>query len=58
MATKPRISALGVAAVVDWAHRIVTDGRAQWNGGKPKGAPRPPKVKGRTASAVVTNDRG
>ena len=45
------------ASGVDWAHRIVADGQAAWNGGKPGGASRPPKVTGRTASDVVLEDR-
>jgi prevent-host-death family protein len=44
-------------ADVDWAHQLVADGRAQWNGGKPKGAVRPRTTRGRLASAVVLDDR-
>jgi len=51
------ISPVEAPADVDWAHRLVAEGRAQWNGGKPKGATRPPKVTGRTASSVVLEDR-
>ncbi len=51
------ISPVEEAAGVDWAHRIVAEGRAAWNGGKPGGAARPPKVTGRTASSVVLEDR-
>lgn len=44
---------------VDWAHRLVADGRAQWSGGKPVGSPRPARVTGdRTVSDAVLEDRG
>lgn len=42
---------------VDWAHQLVAEGRARWNGGKPTGAGRPTTIKGRTASAIVLEDR-
>jgi prevent-host-death family protein len=42
---------------IDWAHRLVAEGRAQWNGGKPKGAARPLTLAGRTASSVILDDR-
>ena len=42
---------------VDWAHQLVAEGRAQWNGGKPKGAARPPKLSRTTAGSVVLEDR-
>ena len=42
---------------VDWAHQLVTEGRAQWNRGKPTGAPRPPELPRRTAGSVVLEDR-
>lgn len=51
------ISPVETPADVDWAHRLVAEGRAQWNGGKPTGAARPAKVTGRTASSVVLDDR-
>jgi len=35
---------------VDWAHQLVTEGRAHWSGGKPTGAKRPAKITGKTAS--------
>ena len=44
-------------ASVDWAHRLVAEGHARWNGGKPTGAARPPKVSRTTAAAVVLEDR-
>jgi prevent-host-death family protein len=43
---------------LDWAHQLVAEGRASWNGRKPTGAEKPVKLKGRkTASAVVLEDR-
>jgi prevent-host-death family protein len=33
-------------------------GVAHWAGGKPRGARRPPKVKGRAVAAAVIEDRG
>lgn len=45
-------------ADVDWAHQLVADGRAHWNGGKPDGAKRPARLTGKkTASSVVLEDR-
>ena len=44
-------------ANVDWAHQLVAEGYAQWNGGKPTGAARPPKLSRKTAASVVLEDR-
>ena len=44
---------------VDWAHRLVAEGRAQWSGGKPIGSPRPARVTGAgPVSDAVLEDRG
>ena len=44
---------------VDWAHRLVAEGRAHWSGGKPVGSPRPARMTAaRTASDAVLEDRG
>jgi len=51
------ISPVEVRADVDWAHALVAEGRATWNGGKPTGAPKPAKLTRRTASSVVLEDR-
>ena len=51
------ISPVEASPDVDWAHRLVAEGRAQWSGGKPKGAARPPKLTRRTASSVILDDR-
>jgi prevent-host-death family protein len=43
---------------IDWAHQLVAEGRAHWNGGKPTGATKPATLTGkRTASSVVLEDR-
>jgi len=43
---------------IDWAHELVAEGRAHWNGGKPTGASKPVAATGkRTASSVVLEDR-
>jgi prevent-host-death family protein len=44
-------------ADVDWAHQLVAEGHAQWNGGKPVGAKRSPTVAGGTAASIVLEDR-
>ena len=51
------ISPVEPPADVDWAHQLVADGRAHWNGGKPTGAKRPAKITGTTASSIVLEDR-
>jgi prevent-host-death family protein len=43
---------------VEWAHQLVAEGRAHWNGGKPTGARKPIAVTGKkTASSIVLEDR-
>jgi prevent-host-death family protein len=51
------INPVEVPADVDWAHQLVADGHARWNGGKPAGARRPATLTGRTASSIVLQDR-
>jgi len=51
------INPVEVPADVDCAHRLVAEGRAHWNGGKPTGAKRPAKLSGKTASSIVLEDR-
>ncbi len=41
----------------EWISAIISDGGAQWGGGKPQGSTRPPKVTGRRASRAVLDDR-
>ena len=53
------ISPVDTPAGVAWAHRLVTEGRAHWSGGKPAGHPRPARpTGGRTVSDAVLEDRG
>jgi prevent-host-death family protein len=40
-----------------WLHRMVAEGRAHWNGGKPKGSKHPPRVRGQRVSDIVIEDR-
>lgn len=51
------ISPVEAPADVDWAHQLVAEGRAHWNGGKPAGAKRPATIAGKTASSMVIEDR-
>ena len=51
------INPVEAPADVDWAHQLVAEGRAHWSGGKPTGAKRPAKTIGKTASAIVLEDR-
>ena len=41
----------------EWISTILSDGSAQWGGGRPQGSPRPPTVAGRRASRAVLDDR-
>jgi prevent-host-death family protein len=53
------ISPVDAPVDVDWAHRLVADGRAQWSGGKPVGNRQPVRIGGgRTVSDAVLEDRG
>lgn len=46
-------------ADIDWAHRLVAEGRAHWAGGKPAGSRRPAPISGtRTVADAVLEDRG
>ena len=40
---------------LEWVQRMVSEGRAQWSGGKPAGHARPPRVKrgGEVAAAAI-----
>lgn len=42
---------------IGWAHQFVAEGGAHWAGGKPTGARRPVKVKGKSVAAAVLEDR-
>ncbi len=42
----------------EWAHQLVAEGRAHWNGTKPRASTRAVRLKGqRLASSVVLEDR-
>ena len=51
------ISPVDAPVDVEWAHKLVAEGHARWNGSKPTGARRPPRITGRTASSIVLEDR-
>lgn len=52
------ISPVEMPADVEGAHQLVAEGRARWSGGKPTGARKPVKLRGRgTAASVVLEDR-
>ena len=40
-----------------WLHRMVAEGRAHWNGGKPTGSKNPPRLSGQPMSDAVLEDR-
>ena len=40
-----------------WIWRMVAEGRAHWNGGKPQGSKNPPRLKGSPMSDAVLEDR-
>ena len=53
------ISPVEAPAGLDWAHRLVAQGRARWNGGKPAGGTPSVRIKGsRTVADAVLEDRG
>ncbi|MGH9410793.1 MAG: type II toxin-antitoxin system Phd/YefM family antitoxin [Vicinamibacterales bacterium] len=53
------ISPIATPAGVEWAHRLVAEGRAHWSGGKPAGNPQPGQLADRrTVSDAVLEDRG
>jgi antitoxin (DNA-binding transcriptional repressor) of toxin-antitoxin stability system len=51
------ISPVHAPTSLNWAHKLVASGHAQWSGGKPVGAKRPPKVTANAASAAVLENR-
>ena len=51
------INPVEAPADVDWAHQLVAEGHAHWSVSKPTGARRPAKIKGKTASSMVLEDR-
>lgn len=51
------IAPIDVPPGVDWALQMVTEGRARWNGGKPAPGARPRLAGGKSAGAMVIDDR-
>ena len=45
------------AATTEWAHAMVAEGRAHWNGGKPLGLTPRIKSRGKPTSRMVLEDR-
>jgi prevent-host-death family protein len=45
------------AVTLDWAHAMVAEGRAHWNGGKPLGLAARIRSRGKPASQMVIEDR-
>ena len=53
------ITPIEAPADVGWVHRLVAEGRAHWQGGKPGGNPRPGSGTTRkSVSDAVLEDRG
>ena len=58
IATINPVSAADTPPEVEWARRMVAEGRAQWSGGKPKGARRRIALTGGpTMAETVLEDR-
>jgi prevent-host-death family protein len=51
------INPVETPAAVDWAHQLVAEGQAHWNGGKPAGAKQPARMTGNPLSSIVLEDR-
>lgn len=51
------ISPVDAPADVSWAHQLVAEGRAQWNGGKPAGGPSKARTTAPTAADIVLEER-
>lgn len=52
------ITPIDAPADAEWAHQLVAEGRARWNGAKPKPPTRVVRLKGPpSASSVVLEDR-
>lgn len=54
IATLAPIAELGDLA---WLHKMVTEGRVQWSGGKPTGSKNPPRLKGHPGSDAILAGR-
>lgn len=51
------ISPIAPAPAVDWALQLVAEGQARWDGSKPAPVSRSPLSRGKSAAAVVVEDR-
>lgn len=51
------ISPIEVVPGVDWALQMVAEGQARWDGSKPAPVSRSPLARGKSAAAVVIEDR-
>jgi prevent-host-death family protein len=52
------LSPVDAPANLAWLHKMVAEGRAHWNGGKPTGSNNPPRNRGpKLASDMVIEDR-
>jgi prevent-host-death family protein len=51
------ISPPAEASVDHGIETLIREGLAQWGGGKPRGAARPPRIKGRPVSEIVIEER-
>lgn len=53
------IQPVAAAPAPAWALQLVAEGRAQWNGGKPRGLDKPIRLRGRgkTGSEMIIEDR-
>jgi prevent-host-death family protein len=52
------INPIEASADIGWAERLVAEGRARWDGGKPAGCSRPVSIAaGTTISSAVLEDR-
>ena len=47
-------------AALAWVHQMVAEGKARWNGGKPKGASKPIRLRpgSKLAADMIIEDRG
>jgi prevent-host-death family protein len=51
------LSPVARPANLDWAYRMVAEGRATWSGGKPTGMAKRIPCRGKPASQMVLEDR-
>jgi prevent-host-death family protein len=51
------LSPVDAPANLGWLHKMVAEGRAHWNGGKPTGSKNPPRNTGKLGSDIIIEDR-